>query len=192
MNWNPLTPTSFLQVKQNPSQMYTKFYQFVNYYLSRTQPAGKGSFGINKSTAPGLPYTVFRMSQDVYTSNSQFTNSVSLIDSEHHRIDFDLFVCPCLKIYMVFSKPIDEETYDLSNVPGSNGYIYSGITESALFLVYGKQNMTIGGAQLPKKTQQNLHHISHLKYCYLYIKYQDVTYFELFKTRLLLIVMVEI
>ena len=82
---------------------------------------------------------------------------------------------------MIFSKPIDEETYDLSNVPGSNGYIYSGITESALFLVYGKQNMTIGGAQLPKKTQQNLHHISHLKYCYLYIKYQDVTYFELFK-----------
>ena len=50
----------------------TKFYQFVNSYLSRTQHAGKGSFGMNKSTALGCPYTVFQMSWDVYTSNQQY------------------------------------------------------------------------------------------------------------------------
>ena len=59
---NELKPIDayFLGVGQSgPFKNDTKFYQFVNSYLSRTQPAGKGSFGINKSTAPGLPYTVF-------------------------------------------------------------------------------------------------------------------------------------
>ena len=62
---NELKPIDayFLGVGQSgPFKNDTKFYQFVNSYLSRTQPAGKGSFGINKSTAPGLPYTVFGIS----------------------------------------------------------------------------------------------------------------------------------
>ena len=79
------------------------------------------------------------------------------------------------------AESIDDETYNLNNVPGSNNYILFWDRWISIISSVWKTKHDNPRHATPQKEATKPTSYFPLKYWYLYIKYQDVTYFELFK-----------
>ena len=101
------------------------------------------------------------------------------------------------RLIWFLAEPIDDETYNLNNVPGCNSYILFWDRWISIISSIWKTKHDNRRRATPQKDATKPTAYFPLKYWYLNIKYQDVTYFGLFKKywdipRHLLNIMVEI